>query len=54
MVVLGVALGAIILAVIAFKVMRLVVSGCMKLVILAVLVGICAGAWYYLSHHLAR
>ena len=44
------ALGAIVLAFIAFKVMRLVVSGCMKLVVLAVLVGVIAAAWFYFQH----
>jgi hypothetical protein len=51
--IIGIALGAIVLAIVAFKVMRLVMSGCMKLVVLAVLVGIGAVAWYYLRYHMA-
>ena len=33
--------------VIAFKVMRIVMSGCMKLVVQAVLIGVCAATYYY-------
>jgi len=53
MTLIAVAFGAIVLAIIAFKVMRLVMSGCMKLVVLAVLVGAAAAAWYYLRNHMA-
>ncbi len=47
-------MGAIVLALIAFKVMRLVMSGCMKLVALAVLIAAGAALWFYAQHHLLR
>jgi hypothetical protein len=52
MIIIAMALGAIVLLFIGFKVLRLVMSGCMKLVILAILVAAGAAAWYYMRHHL--
>ena len=49
---IAIAFGLLVVLIIAFKVMRIVMSGCMKLVVLAVLLAACAAAYYYLrSHH---
>ena len=50
--VIVIGIGLLVVLMIAFKVMRLVMSGCMKLVVLAVLVGACAAAYYYLRGHI--
>jgi hypothetical protein len=52
MILIAVAFGAIVLFFIAFKVLRMVMSGCMKLVILAILVGVAAAAWFSFRHRI--
>jgi hypothetical protein len=52
MLIIAVAVGAIIVFLIAFKVLRMVMHGCIKLVILAILISICATAWFSLRHRI--
>lgn len=50
--VIAIAFGLLVVLIIAFKVMRVVMSGCMKMVVLAVLLGACAAAYYYFRSHI--
>lgn len=49
---IAVAFVALVVLIIAFKMMRAVMSGCMKLVVMAILLGAVAGAFFYFRTHI--
>ena len=51
--IIAIGVAALVVLVIVLKVMKIVMSGCMKLIVLGVLVAACAAAWYYFGHRLA-
>ena len=50
--VIAIAFGILVVLIVGMKLMRIVMSGCMKLVVLAVLIGALAAAYYYLRSRL--
>lgn len=50
--VIAIGFGLLVALIIIFKLMRIVMSGCMKLVVLAILVSACAAAYYYFRTHI--
>lgn len=50
---MAIAIGVVLLValIIIYKLTRVVMSGCMKLVVLAVLVSACAAAYFYFRTH---
>lgn len=49
MILVAAAVGLLVLLIIAFKIFRMVASGCLRLIMLAVLVLVAAGGWVYLT-----
>ena len=49
---IAIAFGVLVVLIIAMKLMRIVASGCVKLVVAAVLLAACALAYWYFKTHL--